>query len=164
MPLFCSSGERAILLVFVHWHAEVLLREGRFMAEFQAGYASMFCFLLSRQLYFAASDTKETKDSTLFHYTERQIPDWTARTCRSHGKDDNLVGTFLYRLADIAEICTEQTKSFPQKYHLHSSATLHSSTALCWFVPGTHVSSPQFRNSLPTATISLSLQSLWFLS
>lgn len=49
------------MLVFVHWHAEVLLREGRFMAELQAGYASMFCFLLSRQLYFAASDTKETK-------------------------------------------------------------------------------------------------------
>lgn len=103
---------------------------------------------------------KRPKDSTLFHYTERQIPDWTARTCRSHGKDDNLVGTFLYRLADIAEICTEQTKSSPQKHHLHSSATLHSSTALCWFVPGTHVSSPQFRTSLPTATISLSLQSL----
>lgn len=37
VPLFCRSGERAIVLVFVHWHAEVLLKEGRFMAELQAG-------------------------------------------------------------------------------------------------------------------------------
>lgn len=37
VPLFSSSGERAIVLVFVHWHAEVLLKEGRFVAELQAG-------------------------------------------------------------------------------------------------------------------------------
>lgn len=61
VPLFCSSGERAIVLVFVHWHAEVLLREGRFMAELQVGICLKFFFLLSRQLYLAASSTKETR-------------------------------------------------------------------------------------------------------
>lgn len=47
--------------MFVPWHAEVLLKEGRFMAELQAGIYLNFYFLLSRQLYLAASDAKETR-------------------------------------------------------------------------------------------------------
>lgn len=53
-------------------------------------------------------------------------------------------------MTGIVEICTEQTKSFPQKHPLHSSAILHSSIALCWFVPGTPISPP---HSEPACTL-----------
>lgn len=144
MPLFSSSGERAIVLVFVHWHAEVLLKEGRFMAELQAGIYLNISFPAFKTIIFSCfrhqRDQKSLYSSTT--QEDRSQTGLAAGTCWSHGKADNSGGTFLYRLADIVEICTEQTKSFPQRHHLHSSATLHSSIALCWFVPGTHFFPP----------------------
>lgn len=160
MTLFCSSGEsnsaRCVNSVLRHCSK----RAGLWLS-YRLAYTLTFCFLVLRQLCLAASHIKGTRRDGIHVTISRDRPQagLAAGTCWSHAKADSSVGTVLFRLTDVVEIRTEQTKSLPQNHPLHSSAIPHPPIALCWlflahaFLPPT----PPFRARLHTAATPSSL-------
>lgn len=111
---------------------------------------SMFCFLLSRQLYLAASHTKGTRRVCTLPLHRETSSTWLQEHAGVMEKlIDNSVRTLLYRLRHSRNMHRTDkvisTKT-PFAQFCHTSF-IHS--FFCWFIPGTHISPPQFRTAHP---------------